>query len=282
MKKLFYYVLIFFIIVVVISMVIVIEKKVNHPKAEDELSKKLTALNNIDKKIDYFNYDYLDRYLSYKENNPNLTDEDIITRVNLNLDYPYYENIKQSNQLNKNTILVNKYIYLPNDYIPDNLAEINNEYAIDNKQLVYEAKEKFEEMCDDAKANGYTIRAISAYRDYEYQKNLYDKYLSTDTKENVDTYSARPGHSEHQTGLVVDVDNSTTNFENFESTEEYKWMRENSYKYGFILRYPKGKEDITGYSYESWHYRYVGKTIAKYIYENNITFDEYYVKYIDN
>ena len=94
-------------------------------------------------------------------------------------------------------------------------------------------------------------------------------------------YSARPGYSEHQTGLVIDIDNYNDDYENFDKTKEFEWMNNNSYKYGFILRYPKGKTDITGYDYESWHYRYVGKEIAKYIYENNITFDEYYAKFID-
>lgn len=282
MKKIFWSVLIIFIIMVILTLTVIIEKNIK-PKEKIKNAKdiKLELLNNIDKKIDYFNYSYLDKYINYKNKYPNLSDIDIITRVNIGLDNNFYNNTKESKLLNKTNILVNKYIYLPSNYIPNNLVTISNEYSTSNKMLVYEAKEAFEQMAQDAKEQGYTIRAISAYRSYDYQKELYDNYLSKDSIENVDTYSARPGHSEHQTGLVIDIDNKEKNFENFENTKEYTWMKDNAHLYGFILRYPKNKENITGYNYESWHYRYVGKEIATYIKNNNITLDEYYVKFID-
>ena len=105
--------------------------------------------------------------------------------------------------------------------------------------------------------------------------------VTTDGKEKADTYSARPGHSEHQTGLAVDVYNGNDDYNNFENTKEYKWMQKNAHKYGFILRYPKHKEKETTYQYESWHYRYVGEKIATYIKEHNISFEEYYVQFIE-
>ena len=284
MKKIFWYFLSIFIIVVVVSLVVIIDHKLLETSTvmkQDEMTKKLEKLSNIDKTIDYFHYNIIDRYLAYQEKYPNLSPIDIVSRVNLNLDKPYYEDTKESTYLNKTTILVNKYISLPKDYVPNNLATISNEYANSGKELVYEAKEKFEKMAREAKQEGFTIRAISAYRSYTYQENLYNGYLKKDTKEQVDTYSARPGYSEHQTGLVVDVDNTQVSFENFENTKEFTWMQENAHLFGFILRYPKGKEDITGYTYESWHYRYVGEIIAKYIYEHEITLDEYYVRFID-
>lgn len=283
MKKLFWYVLLIFVVVVIISLVTFIEKKSNNENksTNNETTNKLAYLNNIDKKIDYFNYQYLERYVNYKKCNPTLSDIDIVTRVNLNLDIPYYQNTRQSNKLNQTTILVNKYIYLPEDYIPNNLTTISSDFTSSTRQLVYEAKEAFEKMATAAKEQGYTIRVISAYRSYEYQKGLYDNYVNKDGIEKADTYSARPGHSEHQTGLVIDIDNGKVDYNNFESTEEFKWMEENAHTYGFILRYPKGKENITGYSYESWHYRYVGETIATFIKNNNLTLDEYYIRYID-
>lgn len=281
MRKLFWYLLLIFIIIVIISLVTIINNKLTPTnQKKDESSIKLEMLNNIDKKIDYFNYKYLDRYLSYKQKNPNLTDLDIIIRVNIGLDQPFYQNTKLSNKLNQTNILVNKYIYLPDNYIPNNLSSISSEFSNSDKQLVYEAKEAFEKMANAAKQENYTIRAISAYRSYEYQKNLYDSYVEKDGINKADTYSARPGFSEHQTGLVVDIDNGKEDYNNFESTMEFKWMQENAHKYGFILRYPKGKEDITGYSYESWHYRYVGN-IASFIKNNNLTLDEYYVIYVE-
>lgn len=282
MKKLFWYLLLIFIVVVIITLVTIINKKViPTPQKQDEISIKLATLNNIDKKIDYFNYKYLDRYICFKQNNPSLSDLDIIIRVNIGLDKPFYQDTKKSNKLNQLGILVNKYIYLPEDYIPNNLSTISSEYSNSNKQLVYEAKEAFEKMASAAKKENYNIRAISAYRSYEYQKNLYDNYVSKDGVDKVDTYSARPGYSEHQTGLVVDIDNIKTDFNNFENTDEFKWMQDNAADYGFILRYPKNKENITGYSYESWHYRYVGKEMANFIKNNNLTLDEYYVMYIE-
>ena len=136
-------------------------------------------------------------------------------------------------------------------------------------------------MVHEARKEGYDIRVMSSYRSYQYQEKLYNDYVAVDGKEEADAYSARPGFSEHQTGLAVDIDNNLLPYTSFEQTKTYTWMINNCYKYGFILRYPKDKEEITGYNYESWHYRYVGKDIAKYIRTHNITFDEYYIKFID-
>ena len=275
MKKIFLYVLVLFIIVVIISLYVFDSKK------DSLLDKKLKELDYIDKKIDYFIYKNTDRYIDYKNKNPNLKLIDIVTRVNLNLDYPFYTNTSLSDKLNKTTILVNKYIYLPQDYIPNNLEIIDTRYTDGNKLLVSDARIAFDLMAMDAKKENLNIRVISAYRDYKYQENLYNKYVLRDGKDLADTYSARPGFSEHQTGLVIDVDNINLSYEQFESTDEFEWMKDNSYKYGFILRYPEHKEYITGYYYEPWHYRYVGKKIAKYIYDNDITFEEYYARFIE-
>lgn len=238
-------------------------------------------LSHLEEKFDYYLPSYAQRYIDYKQTHLNMSDEDIVTRINLNLDKEFYTNTIESLYKNTNYILINKFFYVTKDYIPDNLKEMTM-CTKGNIYLVEEALTNFNTMCQDMKKESLQIRAISAYRDYNYQLNLYNKYLINDTKKNVDTYSARPGHSEHQSGLTVDVDNISSNFNDFESTDEFIWMQENAYKYGFILRYPKGKQEITGYSYESWHYRYVGKKIASYIKKHNITFDEYYARFIDN
>lgn len=237
--------------------------------------------DKINTSISYYKKENYNRYLDYKNKNKNLSDEDIITYVNIGLDMPYYTNTKETPDLNKVYILSNKYLYMPSTYTPDNLTSINSEYTSGTKKLVSYAKDAFENLVQDAKKEGFTIRAISAYRSYQYQEVLYNKYVSQDGVEKADTYSARPGYSEHQTGLVVDIDNSIIDFNKFENTKEFTWMSENAYKYGFILRYPKDKESITGYTYESWHYRYVGPEIAKKIKDLQITLDEYYVKFID-
>ncbi len=245
------------------------------------LDKDNTKLKkNIYQDIPIYKESNLDRYNLYKEKNPNLKPIDIVTRVNLNLDKKDYTDVLESTLLNNKTILINKHIYLKEDYIPDDLVKISEKYTSSTKYLVKEANIWLEKMIEDIKKDNLNIRIISAYRSYDYQKELYNKYVTKDGISLADTYSARPGYSEHQTGLVIDIDNGITNYEDFESTEEYKWMQSNSYKYGYILRYPKDKQNITGFIYESWHYRYVGKEIAKYIHENDITFDEYYVRFI--
>lgn len=249
---------------------------------KENINSNQTNILGLDKQtIAYYKEENLQRYIAYKEKNPNLSLEEIITHVNIGLDQKHYTNTKPSKDLNTSYILVNKYNYLDQNYIPANLEEINNEYSIPGKQLVKVAKMAFENLAKNAKKDGFNIRAMSTYRTYSYQKGLYDNYVKNYSKEKADTYSARPGFSEHQTGLAVDVDNVKDYFENFEKTQEFTWMQENAYKYGFILRYPKGKENITGYTYESWHYRYVGVDIATYITKNGLTLEEYYVKFID-
>lgn len=256
------------------------DKKDNKQLSKEEL--KLKQLDNIDQKINYFNNDYLDRYIAYKKENPNLETTDIIKRVNLNLDKDYYTETKKTPYQNKDYILVNKYIYMDDTYIPENLEDLDTSYSRSGMKLVNTAKNAIEKMITAAKKDGFNIRVMSSYRSYNYQVNLYNRYVENDGKEAADTYSARPGFSEHQTGLCVDIDDGVINYTDFEKSKSFKWMQENAHKYGFILRYPSDKTEITGYTYESWHYRYVGKEIATYIKKHNITFDEYYVEFIEN
>lgn len=155
-------------------------------------------------------------------------------------------------------LVVNKTYGLPKDYDPGKLTD--------------EALNAYEQMRKAASEDDITLWIASGYRSYETQKNLYNDYVKEDGKEKADTYSARPGYSEHQTGLAMDlniVDSS------FEGTPEAKWIEKNCYKYGFIIRYPKGKENITGYKYEPWHIRYLGKENAKKVYDSGLTLEEY-------
>lgn len=250
-------------------------KKEIENKTLTKKEKKLQKLNNINKKINYFKMENLDRYISYKNKNKDLSDEQIIKDVNMDLDKKQYEDMHETINLNKINILVNKHNYLKEDYVPENLKSLSSTYALSNMKMVEEAANAFESLSKDASKENYRIIAMSTYRSYEYQVDLYNKYVKSDGKDAADTYSGRPGNSEHQTGLAVDVYNQTETYTNFEKTEEYDWMQENAYKYGFILRFPKDKENETGYEFESWHYRYVGKDIAKYIHKHNITLEEY-------
>lgn len=193
----------------------------------------------------------------------------------------YYKNIKAITEPDIYLVLVNKEYKLPENYVPSKLELISNEFANENKYLREEARIAFETLSKDAKELGYRIIAVSTYRDYEYQNKLYNMYVEEKGIDYADKCSARPGHSEHQTGLAVDVEGSNRDYDEFENSKEFIWMKENAYKYGFILRYPKGKEKITGFKYEPWHYRYVGLDTAKTIHDENLTLEEYYDKYIN-
>lgn len=187
----------------------------------------------------------------------------------------FYKNIRLIKEPEDILVLVNKNNQLSNSYIPNDLEAISNKYANEGKPLRQVAKRAFEDLSQDAALLGYRVVAVSAYRDYAYQKKLFEYYVKEKGLEYALICSSKPGHSEHQTGLAVDVEGSNRDYDHFEEADEFNWMRENAHHYGFILRYPKGKEHITGFKYEPWHYRYVGKEVASYIYENNLTLEEY-------
>ena len=167
-------------------------------------------------------------------------------------------------------VVVNKTYGLPSNFAPNNLSTINGYIKV-----VDYVKNAFNELTSDSKSIGLNIYASSGYRSYGDQKYIYNNYIRLDGQEKADTYSARAGHSEHQTGLAIDV--NTVN-DSFNNTAESNWLKHNCYKYGFIIRYPEGKESITGYKYEPWHIRYVGKTFANKLYNdgNWITMEEYF------
>lgn len=200
----------------------------------------------------------------------------------IDLKSKFYKNIKNIENPNDLLVLVNKNNKLPENFVPENLEEISPEYANEGKMLVKEAKEQFENLSKTSKILGYKIIAVSAYRDYNYQKNLYENYKENNGLEYADNCCARPGHSEHQTGLAVDVEGSNEDYNKFDESPEFKWMKENAHLFGFILRYPKGKEHITGFKYEPWHYRYVGVEVATKIYTEKLTLEEYHEKYMNN
>lgn len=157
-------------------------------------------------------------------------------------------------------ILVNKKHGLPTDYSPGENPE---------------AGSKVRELISEMQSEGFDVNSgYSGFRSFEYQKQLYNGYVESDGKEKADTYSARPGYSEHQTGLAFDLlDNSG---QLLTSPNETKWLAEHAADYGFIVRYQEGKEDITGYVPESWHLRYLGRDLAKKVYKSGKTLEEYF------
>ena len=226
----------------------------------------------------YYINDNVARYLDYG-NSHNADVKKVIGMVNSKADLGFYSVSYDSNLNYNNLVLVNKFFHLKEDYIPSDLVSLGAQYNRGaNSRMRKEAADALMKMVDAAKLDNIILYNASAFRTYDYQENLYNKYIQRDGQEAADKYSARPGYSEHQTGLCSDlnvIDDS------FEGTDEANWLLYNAYKYGFILRFPKGKEDITGYKYEPWHYRYVGLEAAKIIHDDDITLEEYYAYYIE-
>lgn len=160
----------------------------------------------------------------------------------------------------------------------DGILIVNKTYSLPstyNPGLNQEASLKFNEMKAAALKENVKLWIASGFRSYSYQNNLYNRYVKKYGKANTDTFSARPGHSEHQSGLAMDINSLE---ESFALTKEGKWLNENAANYGFIIRYPKGKTHLTGYKFEPWHIRYVGKELSKKLYNNGdwITLEEHF------
>lgn len=247
---------------------------------------KLLTTEKNEKLINILNEKYfliknLDKYIAYSDKNPEISLTEVIALVNVHRDQNYYENMEVADTSKGNTMLVNKYNALSKDYEVEDLKTISKTYSYgDNKKLNKEAYDAFISLADDAKKEGYTILIVSSYRTYQDQEDVWKDYKASFGTKKADAYAARAGSSEHETGLAIDVADYNDKNDKFEATESFKWMQTNAHKYGYILRYPKGKENITGYSYEAWHYRYVGIDTATKVYNEGITYDEYYEYYL--
>lgn len=229
----------------------------------------------------YFMRNRFERYLAYYNEHKDTDTNTIVGIVNANADKKFYMDTKTSFG-DDYLILVNKYNGLESSFVPNDLANISIQYAYSGHKIREEVNAQYTTMAKDAKNEGLVLIVNSSYRSYESQEVTYNSFKRSKGEIEADLKAARPGYSEHQTGLALDITTRLSEDEEFVNTEEFTWLKENAHKYGFILRYPEGKENITGYSYEPWHYRYVGIDVATKIYNENITFDEYYAYYIEN
>ena len=180
-------------------------------------------------------------------------------------------------------VLVNKEKALPSDYIPDDLVIPNVEFSFtgefERNFMRKEAAVQLEQLFNDALENGIEVFAVSGYRSYDRQDTIYSNNIKRWGEERTNAVSAIPGHSEHQTGLAMDITSRSVGLQltqDFGEVEEGIWIKENAHRHGFIIRYLEGKEEITGYEYEPWHLRFVGIDAATYIYENNLTLEEFF------
>ena len=233
-------------------------------------------------KNDLFKLSNFDRYLAYQKKNKKLTIDEIVYRVELNIDKERYEDATLVKNPNDVTVLTNKYLQIPEDYEPTDLVDVPDGYANNTygqTRLRKEANDAFMKMVDAAKKDNVTFYAESGYRDFEYQQIIYRSYVNDYGQDYADKYAARPGFSEHELGLAIDLANIWTITT---KGEEYAWIKKNGHKYGFIIRYKKEWEEVTGYAEESWHIRYVGVKTATEVVKNNMSYEEYYIKNIAN
>jgi len=220
------------------------------------------------------------RYEAYRAANPWLQYDMVIAYVNANVDKGGYIGVQTADKPDSISVLVNKNFALPTNFVPRDLVSIGNGF-----RLRKEAAEQFTDMRTEMLSMGFKLYVMAAYRTYQKQSSKHSGAVSSSGLVSADIQFARPGHSEHQTGLAVDIVSRTgislMSQAKFEKTKEFAWLTENAHKYGFILRYPEDYTNIHGFIYEPWHWRYVGVDIATKMYNDGIVmFEEYYGWYL--
>ena len=259
-------------------------KEINYiTKLSDKNIEKLKNRDYVDisnyYNIKNFDVNNIDRYNSFYEENE-YEFKDVVTYVNIKLDLPVYTDTLEVENANDLLVLVNKYYYLPSGYEPDDLAYVPGAYG-NNVPMRDVIKEPFLELQKAAEEEiGINLMPTTAYRGEAFQRTLYNKYVASDGVKAADTYSARPGYSEHQTGLSIDLKNTAITSSTRLTDSDFEWLSNNAHRWGFIIRFPEDKTYITGYQFENWHIRYVGIDAAKIIYEENLTLEEYIDLYI--
>lgn len=232
-----------------------------------------------------FNIDSMQTYVNILKSNRNYSVEYALNYVLYpNVKTNFYKDIVQVSHPDNLLVLVNKNYRLPADYVPNDLvylsvplyrADTNNEANYLRKV----AADALSSLFNAAKQEkGYSLIARSGYRSYQTQVTLYNNYVITNGQQYADSYSARAGHSEHQTGLTIDITAKSVNeglSQTFGQSQEGAWVAQNAHRFGFIIRYLQGRTSETGYEYEPWHLRYVGVDAATYIYENNLILEDY-------
>ena len=228
--------------------------------------------------IDYAKLGYYDRYVKYSDDTGE-DEDDTVLFVNLDMDKEDYQDSTLVTKFSFD-MLVNKHRHLDEKFVPKDLVKIDRKYASESGlECSKIALDAYKKMSREAEKEGYHVVINSAYRSYKDQVELSELYLKTYGQSYVDKFVAKPGYSEHQTGLAFDIGSENNNV--FANSKEYQWMLDNAYKYGFILRFTKSFENLTGFRSEPWHYRYVGVKIAKYIHENDMSFEEYWAMFLD-
>lgn len=254
------------------------------PKKEKTIKKEPTT--DPLASIVYYHPELKQRYKKYQTEYPNLSNEEIVTHINMNLDYNFYEKIIPQKYPTAINTLVNKYYQLDYTFVPSDLVYINNTYTSKKdpaykyqkqqvSQIVYDDFIALRKKCLE---KGISCYVISGYRSTAAQEKSYQHMVEVYNVTEADKTSSRPGHSEHTTGLACDIALDKYSFQDIVNHPNYQWFVSILADYGFIIRYPEGKESLTGYDYEPWHIRYLGKDLAKKVVNSNLTYDEYYAQ----
>lgn len=230
----------------------------------------------------YFLLKNYKKYLEYKEYHEKTSYEDTIALVNVHANAGWYNETFASQTDNEYLIIVNKFYQLDKNFKRDDIQNISLSYSYANNKASSVVIDAFVKLKDEVEEKlGVHLMVNSSYRSYNDQEEIYNDFKTVSLKY-ADSYAARPGHSEHQTALAIDITSlEHKQAKEFTESDEYAWLKNNCHRFGFILRYPEGKEYITGYSNESWHFRYVGIEAATTIHNEDITFDEYYAYYVE-
>lgn len=273
-KKFVRFIIVILVVLLAIIGFVILQKTGNEKNVDSNNTAKAKELS------DYYYYEQENeaRYESFKKDNPDLEDSDIVWMVNANMDKDFYEDPETIENPEDILSIASKRYILPEDYKPDDLVEIAPYFFARE-----EAASAFKELKKAAESDSIDFKVQSGFRAYDVQKGLYNdaKYVDPD---GADTYSARPGASEHQTGLVIDVNiPNGGELYDFIGTKQAEWLAANAYKYGFIIRYTEENEHLTGYMAEPWHIRYIGKKHAKKMHDEKIqTLEEYRIKYVEH
>ncbi len=229
----------------------------------------------------YFMFKNFDKYLSYRREHTDYDYSKIISIINTEANIDWIDEEKDTDTSKGILMLVNRLYGLNKEYEVGDIVDVPVKYAYNGKKLSNILLDDLKNMCDEASQSGYTLVVSDGYRSYDEQEKLYNSYVSSNGRSEADKVVARPGHSEYETGLSLDLVPYNKNYDTPKASEEYIWLRENAHRYGFIFRFDQEKENLTGFKEYTWRLRYVGEDAATIIYNENICFEEYYAFYVE-
>lgn len=259
----------------------VIKDKLSDDKIESLLKVKYNKNIILFIKEKYFIYKNLSKYLDYKDKNKDDTFTHIVAIVNTEADVEWLDNEKETDTSKNELMLVNRLYGLSKDYEPDDIIDVPVSISYSGVKISKSILSNIEELISAAKDEGYIFVLSDGYRSYADQEKMFNNYKNSYGYEEADKNVARPGHSEYQTGISFQIVPYNKVFEKPRESEEYKWLKDNAYKYGFIFRYPEDKKDITLFDSYTWRLRFVGTDASSIIESEKISFEEYYAYFVD-